>query len=337
MLALLLALLTTALAAQPSFDRPTPDCVALGFVRLAESPDVLVRFGTLASIDNINSGHTQNSVLMTFERGTVLVDPGPSPKQAKALERELANQPGCHLKWVINSHPHPENVLANAGFSKAVAVVSSTEVAKVMTARCPRCRARFVEQFGLSELSGFDIRLPQARPTIAFNADRNLWPAKQSMPNLGWPTDLQLLALGGAHSQADLAVLHRRSGLLLTAGVASCRVLPELAEGNVDLWINAMAALQKIPARQFVGAQGGVCPIAQLQETASYLQNIFALVGSDVNALGDAASAAQRLALPSFKTWGLYAERHPLNVQKLYQSLEAKSFEPRYAKGRVRR
>jgi glyoxylase-like metal-dependent hydrolase (beta-lactamase superfamily II) len=267
-----------------------------------------------------NGGRTQNTVLLHGPQGSVVVDPGPTATEARAVLRALRRVGAPPVIAVIDTHPHPENVLGNAAFAPAVPIVATVRAAQLMTQRCPACRERFARQLSRPDLSSAPIRLP----------DRLLDGEAGELRLAG--LTLRWWAVDGAHSDADLVLFEPGSGLLVAGGLVACDGLPELAEGDPRRWI---AALERLSGgfggdgiRRVITGSGPPCGPAAIDATRRYLARLLEVVDADVEAGGDPADVARRLgaATGPADPGPSAARRHALNLQRAWRLLETEAF-----------
>lgn len=110
----------------------TIESLAAGIWRIA---------GDNAAISTGNQGAIVNTGVISTGEGVIVIDPGPSQRRAVtigALIRSVTSEP---VRWIIDTHPHPENVLGNSGFAQAE-VIASAPTAEQMQGRCALCQQR---------------------------------------------------------------------------------------------------------------------------------------------------------------------------------------------------
>lgn len=260
-----------------------------------------------------NGGRVHNTVVLAGHHGSVVVDPGATLAQGRALQRLLRTQGLPPVAALVLTHPHPENVLAASAFPASVPVLATAPVAEVMRGRCPQCLARLRERVGAaSDGTGFRLpdRVPAGGEGVQDVAGRRLrW----------WN-------LGVAHSAADSVWLDEDSGVMAAGGVLHAGCVPELLDSDLTGWLRAQERMAALPVRLWVPAQGKALSRNELAPAGAYLQALHDVVSQDVEAGNDPATAAQRLALPAFAGLALHATRHAFNVQRAWRQIENASF-----------
>jgi glyoxylase-like metal-dependent hydrolase (beta-lactamase superfamily II) len=178
-----------------------------------------------------------NHVVITTDRGLVLVDPGGSPAIARLLRQAIAQELGhSRIAYVINHHHHWGHSWGNVAFPEAV-VIGHEDSVDLMTRTAPFIENR-LNQFrprvdeataqlaeleeGSAEAVAVRERLAQAEWIIAGLTEYgftvrppNLTFSERLVLDLGNVT-LELHALGNGHSATDTVVLIPEENVLLT-------------------------------------------------------------------------------------------------------------------------
>ena len=90
--------------------------------------------GTNAAISPANLGAIANTGIVATGEGLIVIDPGPTLARGQVIAGLAGSVSAEPVRWVIDSHAHPENVLANGAFPQAV-VIASSAAADLMRAR----------------------------------------------------------------------------------------------------------------------------------------------------------------------------------------------------------
>ncbi|WP_439669920.1 Glyoxylase or a related metal-dependent hydrolase, beta-lactamase superfamily II [Cupriavidus necator] len=274
-------------------------------------PGVYVARAGNAEVARANAAEVVPTLVHLSGAGVLVVDPGPQAAWGGALLgaiRALTPQP---VRWVVNTHAHPENVLANAAFARLrprPVFLASAATAALMRQRCAACLARMATLLGNGAMRGAVIVLPQ--------------PALQ--PD-GWlhtgATAWQVQVYANAHSASDTVLYAPQLQLLCAGGLAYRERVPEMHEASLQGWRRALRRLQELPARTVVGTAAGT-PAQTLAPTLAYLDALAHGIGAALAAGSDASRANDAVAAVPFRHWRHFQSRHPLNVQRAWRELE---------------
>ena len=264
-----------------------------------------------------NAGHVLPTSVLVSGRQALVIDPGPSHRHGERVRRSLACRFGAQVRWIVNTHAHSENVLANSAFAADVAagrtqILATAPTREGMALRCPDCLASLTQRVGEGAMAGTRIVLPT----------RTL--SEGEVLRLGrWR--LRVMRVEHAHTEGDLVLWDARQRVLWAGGLVYQGRVPELAQGHLDGWIAALDRLQALAPQQVIAttwsvADGSAGPSA-LQDTRAYLA---ALREKTLQAMDAGAQPQEidRVALPAFRTWAGYEARHGFNVLRAWRELE---------------
>lgn len=295
---LLAALALTATGAATA-DCPQPEKIADG---------VHVVYGSGGAPAPENAGNVANTVFLLGPTGAVVIDPGSGRRRGEALLCAVARISDQPVVAVIDTHPHPENVLGNIAFADGVKIYASRATATTMRERCTRCIERLRQSIGTAAMADTVARLPDAVVDTTTEIEAG-------------GRRLRLIPLGAGHSPGDLAILDHASSTLISGDVGSISELPDLRDGSLTGSITALKTLSAIAARRILPGRGPVFEPPQLQPALAYLEALgaaaraAAATGDFLVRMPDEASHAGR--------FGRFAELHPLNLQHAYREAEA--------------
>ena len=279
------------------------------------APDVYAFIGKREALAPENRGDIINSGFIVGTTGVIVIDPGPNYAYAKLMFETIHKITPKPVKLVIDTHPHPENVLGNDFFARRdVSILAHSQTLEVMHSRCEKCLENTLQVLGGKIMAGTEI----AYPNLTVDKSSDMTVAGRG---------LRLLYYGWGHTEGDLAVLDRKSGVLFSGGLVSLDCIPVLQQARVEGWISALKQLRQQQIKKLVPGNGPVSRPERMQETLDYLQSLLDLVKRRYNAGMGVLDLLQHADLPAYRKWALYSEQHPLNVQHVYSELEREEFE----------
>ncbi len=261
-----------------------------------------------------NAGRVANTGFIVGPRGVVVIDSGANRAHGEAILAAIAARTPLPVVLLINTHPHPHNVLGNAVFAaRGIPILATAMTREKMDQRCPRCLDGLYDSIGEAGMAGTRIELPGE--TIAAETRRT-----------DGGLSLRLLPLGHAHTEGDLAVFDEASGTLFAGDAAYAGELPYLSEASLEGWMTALGRLAAMPARRVVPGRGAVADGSGPGRTLAYLEALRSLVKRGYDAGRSLNEVMAAAALPAFASLAGYAERHGRNVQHAYFALERQDF-----------
>ncbi len=274
-------------------------------------PGVFVARAHNAEAMRANAGAVVPSLVHVTRAGVLVVDPGPQAAWGRALLgaiRALTAQP---VRWVVNTHAHPENVLANAAFAglrPRPLFLASAATAALMRQRCEACLASLGAQLGRAAMRDTAIVLPE--PALQHGA----W---LHTGGTAW----QVRVHAPAHSTSDTVLYAPQLRLVCAGGLAYRERVPEMQEASLQGWRQALRQLIALPADAVVATAAGT-PAQTLVPTLAYLDALADGIGAALAAGRDASQAADAVAAGPFRHWRHFPTRHPLNLQRAWRQLE---------------
>lgn len=264
-----------------------------------------------------NAGHVVPTSVLIDGSEALVIDPGPSLRHGQRVRQSLACRFGVQVRWIVNTHAHAENVLANAAWADRIAagqtIVLATAGTRVaMEQRCPACLDSLTERAGAATMAGTAI----------------VWPthtlAEGDVLRVG-AQQLRVMREEQGHTDSDLVLWHAAQGVVWVGGLVYGERVPELAQGNVDAWLAALDRLQALQPRHVIGtvvssAEGQAMPAA-LTNTRGYLQALREQVMSAMDQ-GRHAGESASVQMPGWSTWAGHAQRQDFNVQRAWRELE---------------
>ena len=293
--------LTAAITAQAEFDPLPVDEIA---------PGIFVHLGVSELMTGANEGAIANVGFIVGTDAVAVIDTGGSVREGNRLLAAVRARTDKPIRYVINTHGHPDHVFGNAAFvSDGTTFVGHRNLPRALAARGPFYIDAFRRIMGDDLLK--DVRI--IAPTLLIDDTAEL--------DLGG-RPLQLRAWSTAHSDADLTVVDKQSGTLFAGDLVFLSHVPVL-DGNLRGWLKIIGDLGEIAVRRVVPGHGPVSDWpAALSDERRYLERL----GSDVRALvkaGKPITAAADTAAGSERSWWeLFDDYNARNATAAFSEIE---------------
>lgn len=279
-------------------------------VPLVLAPGAYMLPGVLAEPDSENRGRVVNIGILVGDEGALVIDSGANRQQGEeilAIAERLAGKP---VRLLVNTHPHPQNVLGNMAFAaRGVPILASARTREKMAERCPRCLASMTHAVGEATMAGTEIVLPN--DILEAGTERSVAGRR-----------IRFVLPGHGHSEGDLAVLDIDSGVVFAGDLVYRAQVPHLSEAHSLGWLAALDELRRQPVSILVPGRGPVGRLADIEPLYAYLSSLRAVVAAAYEAGLSPDETLQRAELPRFASWQGYHERHARNVQHVYFEFE---------------
>ena len=274
------------------------------------APGLLVHVGRHEEFTAANAGGIANLAVIIGEEAVAVVDSGGSRQEGEALLAAIRARSSAPIRYVIDTHVHPDHLLGNAAFvDTGAVVVGHAKLAAQLAEAGPYYLKAMRELLGES-FAGTEI-VPPSLPV----ADRlRLDLGHRPLELRAWPT---------AHTATDLSVLDLRTGTLIAGDLLFLERLP-VVDGSLLGWLAVMDELAQIPAVRVVPGHGPASapwPDALAPQRA-YLSSLRDQVRDELARNRTLEQAVEEVAPPPGRSWLLERENHARNVTASFTELE---------------
>lgn len=275
------------------------------------APGVFVHAGAVELMAEENRGGIANLGFIVGDEAVAVIDTGGSAAQGRALLGAVAAATDKPIRYVVNTHMHPDHVFGNAAFEDSGATF-------VGAARLPGALAARRDSYLrgnrplLGEALAGEVRI--IAPTLLVEANLTLDLGGRKLELRAWPV---------AHTDNDLTVFDPLTKTLFAGDLVFLDHIPAL-DGSIEGWLAVMDALASIPAARVVPGHGPAS--ARWPDALAPQRRYLAAVAADVRGLieqgATIAEAPDQVAQGERGRWQLFDEFHARNVIAAFAELE---------------
>ncbi len=274
------------------------------------APGVFVHSGKTSLMTRENVGAIANIGFVIGESAVAVIDTGGSVRQGQQLLAAIRARTDRPIRYVINTHGHPDHVFGNAAFvQEGTSFVGHRNLPRALAARGPFYIDAFRRIMGSQLID--EVRM--VPPTILVDGITQLDLGKRNLILRAWPV---------AHTDSDLSVLDEQTSTLFAGDLVFLTHTPVL-DGSLRGWLRVIDELAVLPAQRVVPGHGPVSEWpAALADQRRYLEtlatDVRALVtsGKSIAAAADTAAAAER------SRWQLFDDFHARNATAAFSEIE---------------
>jgi quinoprotein relay system zinc metallohydrolase 2 len=274
------------------------------------APGVFAHPGRTALMDRENEGDIANLGAIVGDDAVAVIDTGGSLIEAKAFIAALQQATSKPIRYVINTHAHPDHVFGNGAFvGPGVVFVGHKNLPRALAAR----GAFYLESFRAAMGDALD-GVVIVGPSVTVD--------KATTLDLGG-RKIALQAWSAAHSDCDLTVLDEQTGTLFAGDLLFLRHVP-IVDGSLLGFLDVAEELAKIPAARVVPGHGPLVAAwpKALDDQRTYLTRLTADLRAAIKKGDTVADAASAAAQSEREKWRLFDNYNGRNATAGFAELE---------------
>lgn len=298
-----------AVAAVPMLRYGPAHAASVGASEVA--PGVYVHQGRYEVQSPENRGDTSNASFVVGSEAVAVIDTSGSAVIGAELRdaiRAVTNKP---IKYVINTHMHPDHVLGNAAFKQDnPEYVGHYKLARALGSRADSYMVAGKQMLGEEAFAGSEIILPTLtvkEPTKLDLGDRELLLEPQVT----------------AHTDNDLIVTDTKTGTLFLGDLLFSVHVPTI-DGSIKGWLTVLDEIGQRKAARVVPGHGP--KTMELPEALEPEQRYLATIADDVRRqIAEGKTLAEATKTAGFSeqdAWKLFDQYHIRNVTAAFAELE---------------
>ena len=304
-------MLSAAFCCLPSL-RAQAAALAADALELVEvAPGLHVFRGAHAEATAANLGAIANITVVIGADAVAVIDSGGSFAWGRRLRRAIAGLTPLPIRYLINSHVHPDHIFGNGAFTAdAPEIWAHAKLPAALAARGAFYLDRVKEALGDESAAGTRIVAPTH--TVA----------QSQQLDLGGRI-LHLQAHPTAHTDNDLSVFDESTGTLIAGDLLFMERLP-IIDGSLNGWLAVLDQLRQMSANRVVPGHGPAAAPwpAALEPQARYLRTLQFDLRALIAAGVPMEKAVETAAQAERGEWRLFDDYNARNVVTAYAELE---------------
>ncbi|MGY2048519.1 quinoprotein relay system zinc metallohydrolase 2 [Methylobacterium sp. JK268] len=273
------------------------------------APGIFVYAAPYALAARGNAGAIANAGFVIGRDAVAVIDTEGSLAAGRRLLASVREKTALPIRYVINTHVHPDHLLGNAAFvAEGTTFVGHRNLPEALAARADSYLQSNAPLVGPA-FAGTRI----VAPTLLVETSRDLDLGGRILRLEAWPT---------AHTNSDLTVRDLATDTWFLGDLLFVGHVPAL-DGRLEGWIAVLRRLRGAPAARVVPGHGPAA--VPWPAAAGPIDRYLATLESDLRAMirdgrpiGEAGTAAATEA----KDWSLFRDFNARNATTAYHELE---------------
>jgi quinoprotein relay system zinc metallohydrolase 2 len=277
------------------------------------TPGVYAHQAPVTMMDAASGGDIANIGFVIGDDAVAVIDTGGAVIIGQRLKKAIAKITDKPIRYVINTHEHPDHIFGNAAFvGPGVTFVGHRNLPRAMAVRGPHYIQTLRAVMGDALIK--DVKLVPPTLLVDQGTDMRLDLGHRILVLHAWPP---------MHTDCDLTIFDETTKTLFTGDLVFLQHVPVI-DGSVIGWLKAMPQLATIPARLAVPGHGSIgvgWPQALAAEKA-YFTKLTADLRGLIKQGADINQAAETAGRSESAKWQLFGVYNPRNAPAGYAELE---------------
>ncbi|MFE1601820.1 quinoprotein relay system zinc metallohydrolase 2 [Methylobacterium sp. ID0610] len=273
------------------------------------APGIFVHAAPYALAARSNAGAIANAGFVVGTEAVAVIDTEGSLAAGRRLLAAIRARTALPIRYVVNTHVHPDHVLGNAAFvAEGATFVGHRNLPDALAARAGSYLQSNAPLVGPA-FAGTRI----VPPTLLVEDRRDLDLGGRVLRLDAWPT---------AHTNSDLTVRDLATDTWFLGDLLFVGHVPAL-DGRLAGWIAVLRRLKAEPAARVVPGHGPA--VVPWPTAAGPIDRYLATLETEVRAMvreGRPIGEAGEAAAGEAKDWSLFREFNARNATTAYQELE---------------
>ena len=273
-------------------------------IKLAENSYYF--YGKEEYFSKTNGGDIANCSFIITKNSVILIDTGSSQQYGEQVKKEIAKITDKPIKYVINTHHHPDHFLGNNAFMGSD--IFSDKYTKDEIEKNGDLYITNLVNLVQEGMKGTKIKVP------------NQVLSSQTLDLDGYK--LKVLYFYG-HTKSDIAIYDENRKILYASDLVFNKRTPTTPHANIEDWIKALEELEKIPYSILISGHGLASSSKEpIKEKISYLNYVDKILKQSAKQGLDIYEILNKPIPKEFEDFTMFKEEFERTIINMYPTYE---------------
>ncbi len=294
-----------------------------------------------ARIVNPDGDAVGNSGILVLEQSVLVFDTHFTPEAARALLASIRSVTPKPVRYVVNSHFHPDHTHGNQVFENAQIIGSANTRRYILESDLPSLNRTINNT--RTQIRKLQREMEKADDSLQRQNYRDQVRSRQrylddllrlhilapqvttddSMTILEGEKAVELRFLGKGHTDGDLVLIFPWARVVFLGDLFFNEAIPNVQDASILQWMDTLQRVLKIEADIFVPGHGAVGDKKAVERFLNYFKELKTLVEAAM-ARGDSMEQSiDEMRIPAKYSEYRFQNFFPANVQRMYEELRA--------------
>jgi cyclase len=298
--------------------------------------------GIYARLVQPDGNAVSNSGFVVLEHCVLVFDTHFTPEAGQALASDIRSVTSKPVRYIVNSHFHPDHTHGNQAFGGMPQIISSTLARRdVLQIDLPALnRTTGIAQAQIAKLQK-EIALltdPKQKQALQnqintrqeflgriskFKAVTPVVALDDSLTLLDGARRIEILYFGSGHTDGDVVLYLPAEKIAFVGDLFFNAAIPNVQDSNLHAWLNTLKLVLDLDAEQFVPGHGSVGSRTDVKKFLEYIEELQSLVRPAVERGDSLEQVIRDIQIPPKYASYMFPNFFPANVQKMYAELKA--------------
>lgn len=255
-----------------------------------------------------NKGDISNSAFIITNKSIILIDTGSSVEYAKELKKLIKKISSKPIRYIINTHHHPDHFLGNYAFKNSD--IYATKHTK-----------KEIEKNGELYIQNMVSLLGRVSYTTKIKAPNKILNKKTLVLD---DYKLDVLYLDG-HTKSDIVLLDKKQKVLFVSDLIFNKRALATPHANIDKWIESLEKLKTLDFDILVPGHGTSSKGHKvINENIKYLKFLDSTLKKSINEGLDSFETLELEVPKEFQDYAIFKEEYERSIINLFPKYENK-------------